>query len=59
MYYAICTYRRTEHVNPGMTYLVYLLQEQCGFVVCSLLYEGAMVSLAAGVFTIERRETLH
>lgn len=47
-----------EHVNHGMIYLVYLLQGQCGFVVCSLLYEEAVVSLTPDISTTEKRERL-
>lgn len=59
MSYAIYSYKRMEHVNYGMIYLVYLPQDECGFVVCSLLYEEATVSLTADISTIEKRETLH
>jgi len=57
MSYAICSYKRMEHVDHGMIYLACLLQEQCGFVVCSLLYGAAMVSLTAGISTTEERDT--
>lgn len=56
---AYVLYKRMERVNHGMIYLAYLLQERCGFVVRSWLYEVAMVSLTADISTTEKREMLH